>query len=180
MQSFAPDVDVAEARGKWIWFLAYGVLLAAVGVIALGNVISATLVTTIWLGFLLMFGGVVELVSAFTFPRSLGGRILHILLGLLYLGAGFLVAFNPISGAVTVTIIVAAMLIADGVLRLWFALTTEVAGRWLLAVLGVVDLLLGLWLWTNIPVSALALGFYVGFMLLVAGISWIMLALRAR
>lgn len=180
MQSFAPDVDASEARGKWAWFLAYGILLVAVGIIALGNVVSATLVTTIWLGFLLMFGGAVELVSAFTFPRSLGGRILHILLGLLYLGAGFLVAFNPISGAVTVTIVVAAMLIADGVLRLWFALTTDVASRWLLAVLGVVDLLLGLWLWTNIPVSALALGFYVGFMLLVAGISWIMLALRVR
>lgn len=180
MQSFAPDVDATDARGKWAWFLAYGILLVAVGIIALGNVVSATLVTTIWLGWLLMFGGIVELISAFTYPRSLGGRILHVVLGLLYIAVGIQLAFNPITGAITVAAVVAIMLIADGVLRLWFALTTNAADRWLLALLGIIDVLLGVWLWTNIPVSALAVGFYVGFMLLVAGVSWIVLAFRVR
>ena len=114
MQSFAPDVDVAEARGKWAWFPAYGVLLAAVGIIALGNAISATLVTTIWLGFLLMFGGIVELISAFTYPRSLGGRILHIVLGLLYIAVGIQLAFTS-NGAALATAVMSVPLVVRSI-----------------------------------------------------------------
>lgn len=179
MQSFGPG-EAAVVRGRWGWYLAYGVLLVAVGLIALYNAIDATLVTVVWVGFMLIFGGVVELVSAFTFPRSLGGRILHIVLGVIYVVAGYMLVFNPISGAVTLTVVVAVMLIIDGLSRLWFTMTNDLSDRGLNLVIGIIDLLLGIWLWTNIPLSALAIGFYVGFALLMAGISWIVVSLRVR
>lgn len=180
MQSFAPDAEAAATRDRWPWFLAYGVILVIVGLIAIYNAVDATLVTTIWVGFLLLFGGVVELFSAFTYPRSIGGRILHVVLGLLYIAAGLSLIFNPISGAITLAVIIAIMLIVDGFLRLWFALTTDAPDRVLNLVLGVIDVLLGAWLWTGIPMTALAIGFYVGFALLIAGISWIMLSFRVK
>ena len=37
-----------------------------------------------------------------------------------------------------------------------------------------INVLLGLWLWSGIPVSGIAIGFFVGFELLLAGIVWIM------
>ena len=45
---------------------------------------------------------------------------------------------------------------------------------------GVIDILFGIWLWTNIPVSAVAIGVYVAVILLMAGITWIMAGFMAR
>jgi uncharacterized membrane protein HdeD (DUF308 family) len=45
---------------------------------------------------------------------------------------------------------------------------------------GVINLLLGLWLWSGIPVSGVAIGFFVGFELVLAGIVWIMGGWMAR
>ena len=44
----------------------------------------------------------------------------------------------------------------------------------LVGFVGVINLLLGLWLWSGIPVSGVAIGFFVGFELVLAGIVWIM------
>lgn len=179
MQSFMPS-EAAEVRSKWGWYVGYGVLLIVVGLVALWNAVDATLVTTVFVGLMLIIGGGVELASAFSAPRSLGGRLLHILLGLLYVVAGVYLIVNPVIGAITLAIIVAITLIADGILRIWFGLTEDIAQKWLLVAVGVIDVLLGLWLWTNIPVSALAIGFYVGVALLMAGITWVAVGWSAR
>ena len=49
-----------------------------------------------------------------------------------------------------------------------------------IALAGVISILFGIWLWTNIPVSALAIGVYVGVMLLMAGFTWIMAGWMGR
>ena len=65
------------------------------------------------------------------------------------------------------------MLVIDGAIRLWAAVTSDLPHRWWIALAGVISILFGIWLWTNIPVSALAIGVYVGVMLLMAGFTWI-------
>jgi uncharacterized membrane protein HdeD (DUF308 family) len=60
------------------------------------------------------------------------------------------------------------------------AVTQRGGSSFWMAVLGIVNILLGIWLFTGIPASGLAIGFYVGVMLLVAGVTWISLGLGTR
>jgi len=57
-----PDTDAGSGRG---WFIALGVVLFILGLVALYNAIDATLVTTIIVGWLLVIAGVANIVGAF-------------------------------------------------------------------------------------------------------------------
>jgi len=168
-----------EVRGRANWFIAFGVVLAILGVIALVNVVDATIVTTIFVGFMLLFGGIVQIIGAVMGSGSAGARILRIALGVLYAIVGFDLVTDPISGVITLTLAVALLLLAVGVIRLYEAFTGA-GHRLLLSVVGVLSIVLGIWLWTNIPISGVAIGFFVGIELVMAGITWIMLGWMAR
>ena len=89
---FASNDELGQTSG-WGWYVALGIALVIVGLIALWNVVDATLVTTVVVGWLLVIGGFVEIFGAFTRRASLGSRVLHILLGL-YLLVGFDLVFD--------------------------------------------------------------------------------------
>jgi uncharacterized membrane protein HdeD (DUF308 family) len=180
MQSLVDGPDIDEVRGGWGWFVGFGVVLLVLGLIALWNAVDATLVTAFFVGVALLVGGVVEVIGAFTVERSGGMRVLHGVLGVLYVLGGLYMIVNPVVGAITVAVVVAIMLIADGILKIWFAFTRETKNRVWLGVIGVIDILLGVWLWTGIPVTAVAIGFYVGFMLVMAGVMWIIVGFQAK
>ena len=131
-------------------------------------------------GFALLIGGFVEIIGAFTRGSSLGSRILHIILGILYIIVGFDLIADPLAGTITLTLVVGIMLVIDGAIRLWAAVTSDLPHRWWIALAGVISILFGIWLWTNIPISALAIGVYVGVMLLMAGFTWIMAGWMGR
>ena len=58
--SFIGTPSAAEIGGRWKWYVVFGVVLVALGVVALGNVVDATLVTTIFVGWMLVFGGITQ------------------------------------------------------------------------------------------------------------------------
>ena len=78
-----------------------------------------------------------------------------------------------LQGVVTLTVVISMVLIVEGVIRIFTAIGGGTTHRGLVAVVGVISILLGLWLWSGIPVSGVAMGFFVGFELLLAGIVWI-------
>ncbi len=180
MQSMVQGPDAAAIRGGWGWFVGFGIVLLVLGGIALWNAVDATLVTAFLVGLALVVGGVVEVIGAFAVERSFGMRILHGVLGVLYVVGGVYMMANPDFGAITLAIVISILLIAQGLVKLWFAFTRESGHRVLLGVIGAIDILLGIWLWTGIPVSAVAIGFYVGFMLVMAGIMWIVLGYQVK
>ncbi len=175
------DLPVGQAiRARWKWFVAVGVVLAVLGIIALMNAVDATLITTIYVGFLLLFAGVMQIIGAVGQPGALGGRVLMAVLGVIYIVVGFDLVADPLAGAITLTLVIAITLIVDGVIRLWTALSDRPRHALLLAVIGVVNILLGIWLWTGIPYSGVAIGLFVGLQLLFAGITWITSGWMAR
>ena len=178
--SFIGTPAVSEIGGRWKWFVVFGVVLAILGLIALYNAVDAAIVTTIFVGWLLVFGGIMQIVAAFTSGGGTGGRVLMVILGVLYVIVGFDLVADPLAGTLTLTLAVALILIADGVIRLVRTFMGPAGHRVLETFIAVVNIVLGIWLWTNIPVSALAIGFYVGFMLLFAGISWIVAGIIGR
>jgi uncharacterized membrane protein HdeD (DUF308 family) len=174
-----PEVEALRAR--WKWFFVVGLAFTVFGLVALGNLIATTLITTVIVGVVLLTAGVVQVFGAFAHGGSAGSRILGLLLGILYVLVGFDILANPIGGAITLTIAVAIFLIAGGLVRLVSAFTALGRGhRVLLFVTGVINILLGIWLWTGIPVSGLAIGLFVGVDLVMAGVTWMVLALSVR
>jgi uncharacterized membrane protein HdeD (DUF308 family) len=167
------DRGMGELQANWKWLVGLGVVLVILGVIALGNLVDATLVTAIIIGYLLIISGVTHLIGAFTGGVSAGWRILQGILGIIYVLVGFNIVFDPLAGALAITVALAILLIVDGLLRIIEAVMDRSSGWGLAVLLGAVNVLLGFWLWTGFPVSGLAIGFFVGLQLVFVGLMWI-------
>ena len=178
--SFLASPSDETLRGRWKWFVGIGIVVVIIGLIALANVVDATLITTVIVGIALVFGGTMQVVGAWAAEGSTGRRVLMAILGVLYIIVGFNLIADPLRGTVALTVVVALFLIVDGVLRIFSALVPETENKVLTIVFGIVMIILGGWLWSGIPTSGIAIGFFVGLQLLIAGVAWIMLGLVAR
>jgi uncharacterized membrane protein HdeD (DUF308 family) len=57
--------DGEQLKKRWMWFVGLGVVLIVLGVIALGASVFVTLASMLLIGWLLIFGGVLEVIHAF-------------------------------------------------------------------------------------------------------------------
>ncbi len=174
-----PGPDVLHEH--WALFTGVGAVLAILGVLALGNLWDATVITTFLIGLVLIVAGIAQLGFAIM-AREAGGflRIVTGAIGALSIAVGIDIAADPKGAVVAVALAVAILLVFNGIMRLISALMNR-QGMWVLGVIvAVIDILLGLWIWSGIPVSGLAIGLFVGIDLLIGGIMWIILGLSAR
>ena len=165
-----PDTDAGSGRG---WFIALGVVLFILGLVALYNAIDATLVTTIIVGWLLVIAGIANIIGVFMSSAGIGWRLLQGLLGILFIVVGFDIIADPLSGAIALTVVIGAMLIADGIFRIVASFMDRQSNMVWMIVLGVINIVLGFWIWTGIPYSGIVIGVFVGLQLLIAGMAWI-------
>lgn len=172
--------ETAELRGRWKWFVGLGAVMVVLGVVILLNVVDATLITTVLIGWLLVIAGIAEVVTAFGQGRGVPSRLLHGLLAVLYVVVGLNIVADPLRGAIALTVVISIMLIVEGIIRLVEAIAYRPLHAGLLGVVGVVNIVLGLWLWTGIPVSGLAIGLFVGLQIVMAGVMWVVLGWTAR
>ena len=166
--------DLAPLRAKSGWIVALGVVYLIVGFIALGSVVMATVASVFVVGVMMIIAGVAEVFSAFQI-KTWGKFLFWVLLGVLYIIAGFVTFENPLLAAAVLTLILGASLVASGVMRiiLAFSMKQETPWIWVL-VSGVITLLLGLLILAHWPVSSLyILGLFLGIDLIIAGVGWI-------
>ncbi len=166
---------------RWGWLLAFGIVQILCGAFALMVPVAATIAAAIVFGALLMVSGAFQAVHAFTIRRW-QGVALHALGALLYIAAAVLFMVFPISGALTLTVIVGALLIADGVIRsaLAFRIRPRDGWGWVLAS-GIASLIVGALLLLGWPITGLwALGVLLGVNLLFSGFINCALALTFR
>jgi len=180
MTTMVGTPDPASARAGWGWLVGFGVALVALGVIALVNVVNTTLITAAIVGLVLAVAGFVQLIGAFMGMDTLGGRLLHAAIGILYLVVGIYTFINPASGAAGLVFVIGIMLVAEGIIRIYGAFAWRTEYRWLHVILGAITILLGIWAVTALPFSVTLIGFFVGFGLLMAGFSWIALGWAVR
>jgi len=168
-------------RDKWGWLLALGLLMSALGVIGFIMLPWLTLVTVWWVGALLLVGGGAQVVDAFS-EKNWGPFALHLLIAVLYMVAGAIVIWNPVLGALTLTLMVAVALMVIGVLRCIMAFQVRPAGNWWLLLLsGLLSIVLGVMIYGQWPASGIwVLGLFFAIELLSEGIAFIALALAAR
>lgn len=173
--------DLEKANGAasrhWKVFLFEGILL----VIFLPPL--ASIAVTILLGWMFLIVGIAGLVFSF-WARQTPGFWWSVLSAMLALVAGVVLLLRPVEGTLTLTIVVGAYFLAEGVATIMYALEhrRQLSDRWgwLLAA-GLMDLLVAGIIIAGLPGSALwAIGLLVGINLLLGGASLIGVALAAR
>ena len=183
----APDIEarILETRKliteKWGWFLALGIVLIVAGLAAIAFPFLSTIAAKIMLGWLFLIGGVVMILHAFNAP-GWKGFIWELLIGILYLVAGVYLSFFPLTGLVTLAILLAALFIAEGVAEVIMAFQVRPHEGWgWLLLSGIAALAVGVMIGMDLPGSATwALGLLVGINLIFSGWSYVFLALAGR
>ncbi|MCM8730654.1 HdeD family acid-resistance protein [Hephaestia sp. GCM10023244] len=163
------------AQGKmptsagWGWLLAYGILSLALAVMAFIWPFSATIAATLIVGTFFMAAGLVS-IGAGIFGGVRDGRGYAIAFGLVSLIIGAIMAFEPMTGALSLTLLVVFWLGVRGLLELVWGIRMSAHRGWMIA-LGLVNLLLALLVLATISWSAMTLpGYILGLSFLIAGI----------
>ena len=166
---------------KWGWFLTLGIVLIVVGMAAIVFPLVSTIAAKIMLGWLFLIGGVFMVLHAFS-SQGWQGFIWSLLIGVLYLIAGGYLAFFPLTGLLTLAILLAALFLAEGVAEIIMAFKVRPHEGWgFLLLSGIAALAVGVMIALDLPGSATwALGLLVGINLLFSGWSYIFLALAGR
>ena len=169
-----------ELRRSWGWFLGLGIVLIILGAIAIGSAFLMTIASVFLFGWILIIGGVMEVVHAFWHKRW-AGFFLDLLTGVLYVVVGWMMVNNPQESALLLTLIIAMFLVFEGVLRIVTAITVRYPHWGSVLFNGVISLLLGILIWRRWPVSGLwAIGLFVGIEMLLNGWSLVRLSMTGR
>jgi uncharacterized membrane protein HdeD (DUF308 family) len=167
----------------WKAFLIEGSGLVLLGLAALVVPAFAGLAFTILLGLLLLLSGAVGLVLTI-WARRMPGFWWSLLSALLAIGAGTVLLAQPPQGRLTLTVVLAAYFLAEGVFTIAYALAhgRELSERWSwLLASGILDLMLAGVIFAGLPGAATwALGLMVGVEMMFGGVALIAMALAAR
>lgn len=180
MTSLMPNTGIEEVRAHSTWFLLIGIALIVIGVIAIGSAAEMTIVSVMFFGILLILAGLFEVIHGFA-RRAWSGFFINLLAGVLYAVAGIVMVVNPALAAVTLTLVIAIMLIVAGVFRLFIAFSTPLDHRGWLIFNGAISIVLGASIWDSWPLSGLwVIGLFIGIDMIFDGWTEVMLALSAR
>ncbi len=174
------DAVAGEMKKAWGWLLAWGILLVVGGVAGLGYAFAVSVVTTIFVGGLLVVYGVMEVVHAFRHQRW-QGFFLFLFGGLLSIAAGAVIWTRPLLGLGILTLLAASYFLVLGAFRVVGAVSSRHPGwGWGLGN-GAVSVLLGLLIWNGWPSSSLwVIGMFVAVDMIFEGWNYVMLAVIAR
>ena len=189
MSTNQPDIAkiqsaVANALHEhWKLYLAEGIALVVLGVIAILIPPIATLAVTIVLGWLFLVSGVIGLFTTF-WMRQAPGFWWSLISAVLAVVVGGLLLARPVSGALSLTMVVVVFFVIEGVASIMFALEhkRELSGRWgWMLMSGIVDVILATMIFAGLPsTAAWAIGLLVGINMMFGGAALIAMALHAR
>ena len=182
ISEFQSKMRVA-VREHWKAILVEGILFVILGLAAIIMPPLASLAVTIFLGWLFLISGIAGLVLTF-WARQMPGFWWSLVSAILAVVAGIILLARPVQGTLTLTIVVGAYFLAEGIATIMYALEhrRELSQRWSwLLVAGLMDILIAIIIVAGLPDSALwAIGLLVGINLLFGGASLIGMALAAR
>ncbi len=177
-------MDAETLRKYSTWFMVYGAVLAVLGLLAIALPGVATLATGILVGWLLLVAGVFGLLAVYRAGKAAAGFWWHLFTAIVYVLAGLALLLSPVAGVITLTILLAAYLLAGGIgkLVMAFGYRREIPKAWLWVLFsGLVDLVLAALILTGFPGTALwVIGLMVGINLLMMGISLMVAAWHCR
>jgi uncharacterized membrane protein HdeD (DUF308 family) len=156
----------------WVRVL-LGIVLILAGLLVLGDIAVATLISTIFIAVMAIVAGGFEIVHAF-WTKGWGGFAWQILLGALYLAFGIVLLNQPVSGALIITYMLGLLLLASGLVRVLLSFSHWRQAGWIMLLSGVFGILAGLVILTGFPMTGLwVLGLMLGIDLISHGAAWL-------
>jgi uncharacterized membrane protein HdeD (DUF308 family) len=177
------NAAATSLHAHWRFFLIEGLVLLALGVAAIVVPPVATIAVEILIGWIVLLSGIVGLVATLRTRGApgFGWSMLSAILGII---AGVVLLAWPLTGALSLTMILTAFLTIEGIVSIMYALDhrRELTQRWsFMLVSGVVDLVLAGMIFAGLPATAAwAIGLLVGINLVFGGTALIAMALQAR
>jgi len=155
------------------WAIAIGVISIIAGFMAVWTPFIAGLSVAVVVGSLLVVTGVSQLYFAFK-TGSVGQGLLIFVLGLLAVAVGFYMAFRPVFGLMSLTLVLAAYFAVSGVTEIIAAFKMKGAAGWIWALFSAAaSILLGIMIWWQFPLSGFwAVGILTGIRMIFGG-SWL-------
>lgn len=176
--------ESVELPVKWGWLLALGIAMIAFGIAGLFFTFALTMASVIVFGALVLAAGLLQLWHGFAArEESWGGRGLHLLVAVIYLIFSGLLLWDPLSGSLSLTLLLAAFLLVIGVFRLYYAWQWQRRGwRWKLAAFtGLVNVALAVLIILGWPATGLwVIGLFLAIEILFNGTLLTSLALTVR
>jgi len=189
MSTHQPDIagiqsQVAHAlQEHWVLYLVEGILLVILGAVAIVIPPLATLAITILVGWLFLISGVMGLFTTF-WMRHAPGFWWSLVSAVLGIVVGIWLLASPVVGAFSLTILLVAFFIIEGVASIMFSLDhrRELSGNWgWMLASGIIDLVLAVLIFAGLPsTAAWAIGLLVGINMVFGGSALIAMALHAR
>jgi uncharacterized membrane protein HdeD (DUF308 family) len=164
-------------------FLAQGIIMTVLGIAAVIWPHVSSLAVDLYVGWVLLFSGVVGVGTMF-FAPNVAGFVWSLLTGALALFAGILLLWHPVEGVVSLTLVLVAFFIAEGVSQIatGFVYRSGFPDSWgWMAVSGIIDLILaGLIIYGWPGTAGWVLGLFVGVNLITSGLAITIVAVTSR
>jgi uncharacterized membrane protein HdeD (DUF308 family) len=177
----AQSLAILTGRPGSTWSIVWGVLLVILGVLAIGSPLLAAVAVDVAIAWLIVFAGIIHIVIGFH-SHGAGSVIWKLLVGLAYLAFGTYLIFRPLLGVASLTLVLAALFVIEGILNIimYFRMRPLHGSLWVL-IDGIITLFLGgiiSWQW---PLSsAWAIGLVVGISMMVSGMARIAMSWAIR
>jgi len=171
-------VERESAAIPWWIVLLEGIFAAIFGLLLLVAP-GATLIFLVQvLGFYLLIGGILRMVSIFTDSSSWGWKLFGGILGIL---AGIVVLNHPLWSTIAIptylVYLISVLAIAEGAVCLFMAFQGD---GWGIGILGILSILFGIIVLANPLIGVVALPFVLGGFMLVGGIAAVVASFRLR
>lgn len=170
-------------HAHWRLFLTEGIILFILGMLAIVVPVIATIAVAVLIGWLLLVSGVVGLIATLR-TRSAPGFAWSLISAVIGIAAGLVLLAWPLSGALSLTLILTVFLVLEGVVSILYGFEhkRELSGRWgVMLFSGLVDLILAGIIFAGLPgTAAWAIGLLVGVNLVFGGSALVAMALHAR
>lgn len=184
-----PDIEqmqravATSLHEHWVLFLVEGIILVILGLAAIVIPHIATLAVEILFGWLFVISGSVGLITTF-WMRQAPGFWWSLVSAILGIAVGIVLLLRPLSGVLSLTLVLIAFFVIEGIASIMFALEhkRELSGRWgWMLASGIIDLILATVILAGLPgTAAWAIGLLVGINMVFGGSALIAMALHAR
>ena len=165
----------------WKLFLAIGIVMELAGVFSILAPIITSISVAIFVGWALLIGGVIQF--AHVIRREAGWELAwRLFVALVTAIAGLLILLFPLTGTVSLTVVLVVWLFLSGGAQLgaWWR-ERHAEGSWAVGLTGLASVILGILIWADLPSSAAwAIGLLVGIEFILYGVSIIMAAIAGR